>query len=330
MTGLLAAQGRLATDLLLAAVDCTLAANEPVCSGEDIVAFPSVRVYREGADTHHGPGERHEAYHGTRDAEAIASFAMQVLAEVGGQQQLPGGAAALPPGAGTDGGGDGKPDSQVLTKGCMVEGHVRVARVPGSITFSPHSEGHSFDAARVNMTHVVRHLSFGRGRDRAPQRSGGGGAAALRRVGSLQLPADLGGAFAMPVVSFPDAPNPHGTRARFETARVLHSSGKDWAQSPAHSIFRSEEDATVHEHYAKVVPVRYVPLRGKPARLYEYTIASNAYQEEVLLLVPQAPSGQQAEGPAQRELVPPEVRLTYDLSPMRVAYLETKQVMRGD
>ena len=47
---------------------------------QEIMAFPSVRVYREGSGAHHGPAERHEAYHGTRDADAIRDFAMQARA----------------------------------------------------------------------------------------------------------------------------------------------------------------------------------------------------------------------------------------------------------
>ncbi len=40
-------------------------------------------------------------------------------------------------------------------------GFVLVKKVPGTLHFAARSEGHSFDHAGINMTHVVHHLYFG-------------------------------------------------------------------------------------------------------------------------------------------------------------------------
>ncbi|KAE9456596.1 hypothetical protein C3L33_11607, partial [Rhododendron williamsianum] len=45
--------------------------------------------------------------------------------------------------------------SKVLTTHCTVQ-------VPGSLVISARSEAHSFDASKMNMSHIISHLSFGK------------------------------------------------------------------------------------------------------------------------------------------------------------------------
>ena len=53
------------------------------------------------------------------------------------------------------------PCHQIRTSGCIIEGSVRVNRVPGAFYVTAHSKGHNINVDVVNMTHVLRHLSFG-------------------------------------------------------------------------------------------------------------------------------------------------------------------------
>jgi hypothetical protein len=45
--------------------------------------------------------------------------------------------------------------------GCNMAGFVLVKKVPGTLHFTARGEGHSFDHAWMNMTHVVHQLYFG-------------------------------------------------------------------------------------------------------------------------------------------------------------------------
>ena len=69
----------------LGSVDCTQRDSAPLCKRAHVQAFPTVRVYRGGAqstpfddDAH----SHHESYTGPRVAEAVADFAMTVAQEV--------------------------------------------------------------------------------------------------------------------------------------------------------------------------------------------------------------------------------------------------------
>lgn len=191
-----------------------------------------------------------ETYHGRRGAEDIAGYARKVLTEVLSEAE-----AAHEDGYDDDVGGASSRDArrraagaaaaaralggQVRTSGCVVDGSVRVNRVPGAVYVTPHSLGHSIDASAINMTHTIKHLSFGKhvpGRPSYVPRS-------LRRVWS-RIPKDLGGRFA----------------------------------AGGESTFASEEPFTVHEHHLKVVGRTYEPLEGEPVHLYEYTFNSNRFR----------------------------------------------------
>ncbi len=50
----------------------------------------------------------------------------------------------------------------VKPEGCRISGILFVQKVPGSLSIALHSEGHSIDLTRVNTSHVVNALSFGK------------------------------------------------------------------------------------------------------------------------------------------------------------------------
>ena len=128
---------------------------------------------------------------------------------------------------------------QIRTSGCIIDGSFRVNRVPGAFYVTPHSMGHNLNPDVINMTHTVKHLSFGKhvpGRPSYVPRN-------LRRVWK-RVPKDLGGRFAA------------GDEA----------------------TFYSEEPNTVHEHYLKIVSRTFEPLEGQAVQLYEYTFNSNRFR----------------------------------------------------
>jgi len=159
----------------LATVDCIQ--NIELCRARHIQAYPTVHVYRQppgGAQNQAKPSggilggyfdtnkdHLYEVYHGPRDAEAIATFALKVLDEVLVQDPTLGKNAFVGPS--TDVEGDGRPESTVHAAGCRVEGYLDVRRVPGSVIIRPHSrdDAHDFDTGLVNVDHRIDHLSFG-------------------------------------------------------------------------------------------------------------------------------------------------------------------------
>ncbi|KAJ0671610.1 putative endoplasmic reticulum vesicle transporter [Helianthus annuus] len=46
-------------------------------------------------------------------------------------------------------------------EGCRIEGFLWVKKVPGNLVITASSKSHSFDASRMNMSHVISTLSFG-------------------------------------------------------------------------------------------------------------------------------------------------------------------------
>ncbi|PHT48222.1 Protein disulfide-isomerase 5-3 [Capsicum baccatum] len=47
-----------------------------------------------------------------------------------------------------------------VTRGCRIEGFVRVKKVPGNLAISAHSAAHSFDVSQMNMSYVISSFSF--------------------------------------------------------------------------------------------------------------------------------------------------------------------------
>lgn len=141
----------------VAKVDCTAADQVEVCHANHINAFPTIITFKGGAS------HSHEHYHGDRTTEAFLNHV---------EFELP------PPGATerrqldtqeeedirdeedkdfNDGDGEHAP----ATEGCQVSGFVLVTKVPGSLIVKATSSKHSMDMSRINMTHIMHHLSFG-------------------------------------------------------------------------------------------------------------------------------------------------------------------------
>jgi hypothetical protein len=175
-----------------AKVDCTQ--EEALCRAHFITGFPSIRVFRRGHDdiyiqvfflgggggggtlqplqcyqTNQSPRNnnqsqqhpsnnknqqpktfikqgthQHESYLGDRTKEALEAFADSLVPSAGLPHARHGQLVAAP-----------------KVHGCNLAGFVLVKRVPGTLHFVARGEGHSFDFALMNMTHVVHAFYFG-------------------------------------------------------------------------------------------------------------------------------------------------------------------------
>ena len=254
----------------LATVDCTLEVNKKLCAEQQIQAFPSLRLYRsenmgkkDSKATPSGSSPQKqlqfEAYHGDRRAEDIAAYAHEALDETlhaadarhessydddEGKARAKSAThkAQLAAGARKALGGTSR------TSGCVIDGSVRVNRVPGALYVTPHSVGHAINTDLINMTHTIKHLSFGKhvpgGKPHIVPR-------ALRNTWA-RVPKDMGGKFAAADLSKKKSVQNH---------------------------FVSDAPFTVHEHHLNVVGRTFEPLEGPRSaiRLYEYTFNSNRF-----------------------------------------------------
>ena len=298
----------------LATVDCTLAANARLCAAQRVQAFPSLRLYRGGARAGRDEDDpdasrtqprqlQFEAYHGARRAEDIAAYVREALDETlaeadarhessydddEGRKR----AAAAERRAASAAGAKRALGGAIRTSGCVIDGSVRVNRVPGAIYVTPHSARHAINAELVNMTHAIKHLSFGRhvpgGRPSFVPR-------AMRRTWS-RVPKDMGGRFA---------------RASTDPRNTTAVASRD-------DTFVSDVPFTVHEHHMHVVGRTFEPLEGgsdASVRLYEYTFNSNRFVLEPPFAV--ADDDARIDGAS--------IKFSFDISPMRVVVRETKK-----
>ncbi|KAJ9521082.1 hypothetical protein QJQ45_022820 [Haematococcus lacustris] len=154
-----------------AKVDCT--AEMEMCRQHFIQGFPSLRVFRKGHDeVTIGGMQDHEAYTGDRTKEALVAFADSLVPSAGQPHRKHVDLASAPKSAGCN--MAGKADRQSwqaagqqqqrqhpAAKALPVPGFVMVKKVPGTLHFGARSEGHSFDHALMNMTHVVHTFTIG-------------------------------------------------------------------------------------------------------------------------------------------------------------------------
>ncbi|XP_074310984.1 protein disulfide isomerase-like 5-4 isoform X1 [Silene latifolia] len=141
--------------ILLGKVDCTEQVD--LCRKHHIQGYPSIRVFRKGTDLKddHGHHE-HESYYGDRDTESLVKFFESQLTSIPLEKQH----LAI----------EDKSDNKTQnvkrpappSGGCRIEGFVRVKKVPGNLVISARSGSHSFDASKMNMSHVITHFSFGK------------------------------------------------------------------------------------------------------------------------------------------------------------------------
>jgi thiol-disulfide isomerase/thioredoxin len=139
--------------ILLAKVDCTQ--NQALCREHHIQGYPSIRIFRKGHDLREGHGHHdHESYYGERDTDSLVAFMMGLV-----PAPVVDGKYAIEDKSNNTDGTVKRPAPRA--GGCRIEGFVKVKKVPGELMISAHSGAHSFDAAKMNMTHHVGLFSFG-------------------------------------------------------------------------------------------------------------------------------------------------------------------------
>ncbi|KAL2652902.1 hypothetical protein R1flu_021030 [Riccia fluitans] len=142
--------------ILLAKVDCAAAKNTMLCRSHHIQGYPSIRIFRKGQDIRDQYGHYdHESYYGERDSDSLVTFAEKLV-----EATTDTGTPALEDKSAVDNSTVKRPAPK--SGGCRVEGFALVKKVPGSIVMAARSTSHSFDAAKINMSHYVQSFSFGR------------------------------------------------------------------------------------------------------------------------------------------------------------------------
>lgn len=139
--------------ILLAKVDCTT--DLDLCRRHHIQGYPSIRIFRKGSDLRDDHGHHnHESYYGDRDTDSLVKFAEGLVAPIPQHRSLAENKTANA--------ADHVKRPAPLTGGCRIEGFVRAKKVPGYLIVSARSATHSFDASKMNMSHLITHLTFGK------------------------------------------------------------------------------------------------------------------------------------------------------------------------
>ncbi|XAR67474.1 hypothetical protein NMG60_11002247 [Bertholletia excelsa] len=141
--------------ILLGKIDCT--EEQELCRRHHIQGYPSIRIFRKGSDVRNEHGHHdHESYYGDRDTDSLIRTMENLVSPIPleshqlGLENKPGHAA------------DDTKRPAPLVGGCRIEGFVHVKKVPGNLIISAQSAAHSFDASKMNMSHIISHLSFGK------------------------------------------------------------------------------------------------------------------------------------------------------------------------
>jgi hypothetical protein len=165
-----------------------------LCRTHFITGFPSIRVFRRGHDDIVIQGtQQHESYMGDRTKADLEKFADSLVPSAGlphehrsphGQlvvrtwtvlgRILRAGSVTLshhaskrqprthPPNTDPPPPHDSStPQAAPTVHGCNLAGFVLVKKVPGTLHFTARADGHSFDHAMMNMTHMVHQFYFG-------------------------------------------------------------------------------------------------------------------------------------------------------------------------
>ncbi|XP_058210132.1 protein disulfide isomerase-like 5-4 [Rhododendron vialii] len=141
--------------ILLGKVDCTEEVD--LCKRHHIQGYPSIRIFRKGSDVRDDHGHHdHESYYGDRDTDTLVKTMEDLVAPI----QLESQQLALENKSNDVAENLKRPAPSA--GGCRVEGFVRVKKVPGNLVISARSGAHSFDASKMNMSHIISHLSFGK------------------------------------------------------------------------------------------------------------------------------------------------------------------------
>ncbi|PSR95626.1 Protein disulfide isomerase-like [Actinidia chinensis var. chinensis] len=141
--------------ILLAKVDCTKEVD--LCKRHHIQGYPSIRIFRKGNDVRDDHGHHdHESYYGDRDTKSLVIAMEDLVAPITLESQQ----LALENKTGNVAGNAKGPAPSA--GGCRIEGFVRVKKVKFLLVISARSGAHSFDASKMNMSHIISHLSFGK------------------------------------------------------------------------------------------------------------------------------------------------------------------------
>ncbi|KAF5773865.1 putative endoplasmic reticulum vesicle transporter, Thioredoxin domain, Thioredoxin-like superfamily [Helianthus annuus] len=137
--------------IIVGSIDCT---QEPdLCQKHHIQGYPSIRIFRKGSDFG-AVGDNlgmkvHESYYGDRDTDSLVMKLDSLVSSIGLDSVTH----------------DFIDYATVRTaphqEGCRIEGFLWVKKVPGNLVITASSKSHSFDASRMNMSHVISTLSFG-------------------------------------------------------------------------------------------------------------------------------------------------------------------------
>ncbi|GMH05719.1 hypothetical protein Nepgr_007559 [Nepenthes gracilis] len=141
--------------ILLGKVDCTVEGD--LCRRHHIQGYPSIRIFRKGSDVRNDHGHHdHESYYGDRDTDSLVKFMETLVAPI------PVGTHGLALENKSGNGTETVKQAAPAAGGCRIEGFVRVKKVPGNLIITARSGSHSFDASRMNMSHFISHLTFGK------------------------------------------------------------------------------------------------------------------------------------------------------------------------
>jgi len=160
-------------------------------------------------------------------------------------------------------------------EGCRVAGFVKVNKVPGNVHLSTYSHSYIFgslyqETKNINISHRVNHVSFGVDTDIGYVK---------KNFKGTGIVSPLDGA--TQVVTGQEPPKEN-----------QNSFG-----------FSSYSDSAIFEYYTKVVPTTYIPLKGEPVNVYQFTANSNRIANQQM----------------------PSLYLRYDFSPVTVRYREVKE-----
>jgi len=146
------AKEKFGDEVLFAKVDCTDYNAVQICRKNRIMAFPTVRVYKNGKVN------KFQEYDGARTIDALVNYAQHARwatdalyeaqkAEKAHQLEAAVGSPAAISGA--------------RAPGCRLNGHVIVGRAPGNMHITISRPGTSFVHEHINVSHLVHHFSFG-------------------------------------------------------------------------------------------------------------------------------------------------------------------------
>eukprot|EP00658_Telonema_sp_P-2_P022599 TRINITY_DN19035_c0_g1_i1.p1 TRINITY_DN19035_c0_g1~~TRINITY_DN19035_c0_g1_i1.p1 ORF type:complete len:480 (-),score=108.79 TRINITY_DN19035_c0_g1_i1:288-1727(-) len=138
--------------VLFGSVDCTHSDAVALCRSNRIMAFPTIRIFKDGKT------RSFQDYEGPRRIESLVDYAQHQrwttdsLYEHDKAEAAK--ALAAKQASPTASSGERAP-------GCRLSGHVLVSRAPGDMHITISQEGKSFAQQHINVSHLVHHFSFG-------------------------------------------------------------------------------------------------------------------------------------------------------------------------